>query len=63
VGGGTVDSVEEKKTIALRLHFDTHERLRRAKHEMRKDTFDEAVTALLDEHDARKKARKASQRS
>jgi len=38
----------EKKTMSLRLYLQTYERLRRAKHDLEKKTFDETVTALLD---------------
>lgn len=46
---------DRRKTICLRLHIETHQRLRHVKHELEKETFDEAVTVLLDEHEAKKR--------
>ena len=44
-----------KKTVTVRVHLDTHQRLRRVKYEPGKESFDEAVTALVDEHEDNKK--------
>ncbi len=40
--------------MSMRLHLDTHERLLHVKHQLEKETFTEALDALLDEHDKRK---------
>ncbi len=48
-------SLSMKKTVTVRVHLDTHQRLRRVKHELEKESFDEALTALLDEHEDNKK--------
>ena len=44
-----------KKTVRVRVHLDTHRRLRRVKQELEKESFDEAVTVLVDEHEDNKK--------
>ena len=48
--------MEKKKiSISVRIRLETHRRLRHVKHELEKETFDDVVRALLDEHDRRKK--------
>ncbi len=46
-----------KRTVSIRLSLETHQRLRRAKHRFEVETFDEAVRALLDEHETGRSGR------
>ena len=44
-----------KKTISVRIGISTHHRLLHMKHHLVKETFDESINVLLDEHESREK--------